>query len=537
MADNGRSERPGDTRVVAPTEAALSAADENRGRRWRRPGFVLGGIVAISTALRLGLAGLVFGFRSGDDVEILEAAFRVALHFPYQPWNIRNLLLPDLMVAPWLILGHAAGITGVRALVLLATLPFILIGSLNVILVYHLARRWLSSDTGGVVAAALYAFHWLPLAFSSMPFPRPPAVTCLLLAALALSGPGRDSQRGFLAGLMLAVAFACRYSEAAYLLPVVLLSLQRSGPPASRLRAACGVVVGFVAGSLITIGAFDWLTWGRPFSSLIAFTKLTLIEKSFSSRVAFQPPLWYAGRLLVWAPATLLPFLAAAGSGKAARSCWFFTLLPVASLSFIAHKELRYLQGVIPFLCILAAAGALSLFARGWRRSTTVLLALTLALGVNDTVVLFAGNSMAAVKAAQMIAADPNARVVVLSQAWAYGDRLLFPTSTTIRDVWTPPSEAELALATRGADAVCLYEEDARDHPGLGDVMRAAGFRLERRFSCADSKAVMVFCKISGKARQTTRPGSAKENEHREEHEPDDAADVPVHGPIDKPGT
>ncbi|MFI5166878.1 MAG: glycosyltransferase family 39 protein [Thermoanaerobaculales bacterium] len=479
--------------MVARKEPVLSEAHENDWPLWRRPGFVLAGIVAVSTTFRVVFAGLVFGFRGGDDVEILEAAFRVAVHLPYQPWNIRNLLLPDLFVAPWAILGHALGITGVRALVFLGTLPFIISGSLNVILVYHLARRWLQSHTCGVVAATLYAFHWLPLAYSSMPFPRPPAVTCLLAGAIALSGPARESRRGFLAGLLLAVAFACRYSEVVFLPPLLLLAVQRPGPPANRVRAASGVLVGFIAGSLVTVGFFDWLTWGVPFSSLVAFAKLTLIEKSFASRVELQPPLWYAARLLVWAPATLLPLLPAAGGGKAPRSAWIFALLPVASLSLIAHKELRYLQGVIPFLCILAAAGAVALFNRGWRRTTTAIVGLTLALGVNNAVRLLAGNSMAAVQAAQAIAADPNARTVVLSQAWAYGDRLLLPASTKVRELGTLPSGTELATAIHGADAVCLYEEDVRGHPELGAALHAAGLRPTQRFSCAESRPVVVY--------------------------------------------
>src|SRR2546428_6678663 len=50
--------------------------------------------------IQLFLAHRFFGFLTGDDVEVLEEAFRRAIGFPFSPWDIRSLSVPDFVVAP-----------------------------------------------------------------------------------------------------------------------------------------------------------------------------------------------------------------------------------------------------------------------------------------------------------------------------------------------------------------------------------------------------------------------------------------------------
>jgi len=102
------------------------------------------------------------------------------------------------------------------------------------------------------------------------------------------------------------------------------------------------------------VGAFDWIRWGEPFSSLRKFAHLTLVERDFASRVKQQSPLWYLETLPRWCALTLLPFF---WSARRMRRAWWFVLVPLALLSLVAHKELRYMQGIIPFLAILAGCG------------------------------------------------------------------------------------------------------------------------------------------------------------------------------------
>src|SRR5579862_7477894 len=78
------------------------------------------------------LAIRFYGFLTGDDVEVLLEAFRRARGWAYGPWNIRNLFVPDFLVAPFVWIG------GIRG----AAIPFIALTLLTIWLVYRLALKW-----------------------------------------------------------------------------------------------------------------------------------------------------------------------------------------------------------------------------------------------------------------------------------------------------------------------------------------------------------------------------------------------------------
>jgi hypothetical protein len=64
-------------------------------------------LIAAVAAVQLWLAYRYFGFLTGDDVEVLSEAFRRARGLAYVPWDVRNLFVPDAVVAPmvWLARG------------------------------------------------------------------------------------------------------------------------------------------------------------------------------------------------------------------------------------------------------------------------------------------------------------------------------------------------------------------------------------------------------------------------------------------------
>jgi hypothetical protein len=449
-------------------------------------------VVAVTTAVRLYLAWRYFGFLGGDDVEILEEASRVALGLDYHPWEVRNLFLPYVLVSPFVRLGSAVGLAGTFPLVLCATVPLILLASVNVMLVYLVALRWLGDRATARTAMAIYAFHWLPLAFGSTVYPRTVSTTLVLGAVLALSRVGRHATRGALAGALVALACSVRYSEGMYLLPVGLVAVFTGTDGRSSVRRALGVLGGFAIAAALTVGLYDLLTWGRAFSSFIAVFKFTVVEGASSSAVAIQPPVFYFTRALFWLPLTLLPTLVFAIRVRPVRPAWVFLVVPLVVLSFIGHKELRYLQGVIPFLAILGAAG-FAVIRRRWRPGlVTALLVLTLASEVLGVRIL-AGKSMAAVSAARAMASDPGVRVVALSQAWAYGDRLYFGNGVEVRDLPTPPRERDLEERIPGADRVALYRKDLEEDPLLAAALARHGFVAAGRFGWGRSRAVVVF--------------------------------------------
>jgi hypothetical protein len=465
-------------------------ADPESGLRDR----VLWLVVVFTTVLRLFFAWRYFGFLSGDDVEIVEEAFRRAVGLQFAPWEIRGLFLPDILVAPFVRLGSALGLRETFPLVLCATVPFVLLASANIVLVYLVASRWLGTRREARAAMAIYAFNWLPLAFGSMTYPRTVSTTCILGAALALSGPGREWARGAAGGALLGLAFAVRHSEAMYLLPVFVVAIGYETDARRALRRTLGLAGGFAAAAAVTLGLYDLLTWGRAFSSLLADIRFTLVGRASSSPMAVRPAVFYLSRLLFWVPLTLLPALALATRSRRARLAWPFLAVPLVVLSFIQIKELRYLQGAIPFLAILGAAG-FAVMRKRWRPAlATTLFVLAIATGFLGVRIL-RGKSMAAVTAARVMASEPGVRVVALSQAWAYGHRLYLGNGVEIRDLPVPPSQADVESGAAGADRVAVYRQDLEQDPTLAAALARQGFTVGREVGWGRSRVVVVFAR------------------------------------------
>ncbi len=460
-------------------------------RTWRQPAALLTIILGFATLVRLVVASGV-GFLTGDDVEVLEAAFASATGLDYHAWEIRNLLFPRLLVSPVLSLAGALGLHDPFWLVRTAALPFVALTTLNGWLVYRLAARLTDLRTA-VLAAGIFSFHWLPLAYGGTVYPRTASTTCILLAALLLTGEGRALARGGGAGALVALAFADRYSEAIFLAPFAVFALYRDQGWRSRLGGLVGVGLGFVFGVSVTVGLSDLCSWGRPFSSLAAFARYTLIEGKSSSETAHQPIFWYLTRFYVWLPPALLPFVLMARRRAGLALAWLGAGAPLLLLSLIHHKELRYLQGAVPFLAILLAAGAIAFWGSGWRRWTVALLAVSLLLSLNTARSVLSRRSIAAVEAARTLRGDLGLKTVALSQAWAYGHRLFFGNGVGVLDLSTPPKESEIRSAVPVADALGLYVADLQKAPDVRRLVDQAGWVPAGVFRAWNSKPVVVF--------------------------------------------
>lgn len=456
----------------------------------------LGAILVAATAARLALGYVYFGFHTGDDVEILQAAFLRALGWPYQPWEIRNLLVSDLLAAPAVALASALGVRSTQILIWLASVPFALLATVNAWLVYRLARLWLRQDGPALLACGLYAFHWLPLSYGSMVYPRTASTTCVLLAALLLWESRTPWWRPFLAGGLVAVAWAFRYSEVIFLAPLAALIWLGPGSRRERTLRCAALGAGFAVASLATVGLEDWLTWDEPFASLVAFARYTLVEGRSSSLVPVQPWYWYLWHFPKWLPLTLLPFLWRARRVPGALRVAAFVLLPLIALSAIHHKQPGYLQGSVPFLCLLAAAGAWSFWTSGRRRLVTVLAALSLLVGLSG--VSFLGRkSMAAVDAARELRAVPSPGVACLSQLWAYGGRLYLGPEVALQDLPYPLPAAALEKSLAQCSVVALYEEDYRRDPGIAALLERHRLGLTGEHRWGRSKPVLVFRRMA----------------------------------------
>ncbi len=448
--------------------------------------------MVLSTLLRLWFSLQFFGFHSGDDVEIVQAGFMRALGHGYIPWDLRNLFISDVVISPVLFLASFLGIESVRHLCWIATFPFIALASVNIVLVYILGLRWLNDGWAATLAASLYAFHWIPLGYGSTVYPRTASTTCVLVAVVLICRARRPIFGYLAAGAAMGVAFTCRYSEAIFLLPLAAILLVGQSKPTEKLRLGIALGLGFSAITLVTVGFWDWLTWGRPFSSLVEFTEYILVDKESSSLVGIQPWHWYFWRLPKWLPLTVLPMFFGLNTYRRLRAPIIYSALPLLALSLIHHKDMRYLQGIIPFVAIAVAGAACGWWRLGRRRAVVVLMVLSLFFGITIPTFVFE-KSMAAVEAAESMAADPDVSIVSLSQAWAYGSRLYLPKGTRVRELGASPGLADLKRVVPGSQRVALYRDRLEQAPELETWLLDNGFETAEVIDWGWSRSVVVF--------------------------------------------
>lgn len=412
------------------------------------------------------------GFLTGDEVEILSEAFRVATGAPYGLWDVRNRFVAHALVAPVVWLASRFG----EPHFLVATLPSIGLVTLTVLLVHRLTLQWSKDPLAALAAASLFALHWMPLGFGGTTYPRVLSMACVAGAALLVARGGSPATH-LLAGALAGIAFADRFSEIIFLLPLLLLAGRRAGY----------VAIGAFSSIALTVGVYDWLTWGEPFSSVRKFAQVTLVERDFSSRIQYQSPLWYLETLPRWCAPSLLPLLWRSRQ----REPWMFVIIPVVLLSLVSHKELRYLLAVIPFVSVLGGIG----FAVWWRSHRKVAVTLLLVtLSWNLFGLRFVQRrSLAAVAAARFLGARPSLQTITIGQLWAYGDRLFLGESRRIIDAGTPPQDLPAAL--RQSDAAALYESDLTTE--VMDELARAGFARTVAFRTRRARDVIVFRRTS----------------------------------------
>jgi hypothetical protein len=390
-----------------------------------------------------------------------------------------------------------AGVTDPSVLSWLGTIPTTLFSTLGIFLVYRLALAWRWPSETALAAAFLYAVHWLPFGYGATLFPRPISTAFLLGAFLLGSRAPLGLWRASMAGVLVAAAFATRWSEAAALLPLAAWTWwrERNG------RAAAAVVGGFLLGALLFVGVTDALTWGAPFSSLKEYVR----EMSAASFFASTDEPWYeyAKQILRWAGPLYLLLLWPARRDPRIRAPLLFLAAIVAAFSCIRFKQLRYMQAAIPFLALAAAVGWDRLRASGsaGRRIAAAALLLAAALGLERAIALLSDKSQSATAAARAIARlSPAPRTVALEQSWAYGDRLLIGNGPQIRDF--PPARpldpAAVTKAAGPADVLALFTLDTS--PPLLDAIAHLGFREDRRFHRDSDKEVILYLRERSRA-------------------------------------
>jgi Alg9-like mannosyltransferase family len=450
-------------------------------------------IVAAAVAGKILLGALDYGFLSGDDLEVVEGAAKYVLGLEYQPWSLRCLFHPVVLVAPILEVGLFLGVPSDPLTVAwMAALPTIIASTVTVWLTFRLASLLGLPRSIGALSAFFYATHWLPLGYGSLPYPRPISTMFFVLALLLVLERGEPG--GFVGGLLVSAAFAVRFSEGVLVVPFLLVVWLRHRRATAIGLAAAGVLLG----ALLFAGLTDLATWGRPFASLAEFVRIMHVDRPPSFPHYDRPWFRYSLSVLRWAGPVAVILVVTAARQAGSKLPLTVLGLTVVGYSFSSYKAFRYLQSAIPLLAILMGIGCAQLLgaSQKWRRAAGWLALLLAPLwGAERTVSLLADRSRSAVDAALFIK-TLNPRLVLLEQGWAYGDRLVLGNDIPIRDLEPrTPIGLGSSASLDGVDVAAFYERDlaASDR----ELLERAGFRSVRRFP-AQVKTVVVFRRMAG---------------------------------------
>jgi hypothetical protein len=434
--------------------------------------------------IRLLLAWTAPGFFSGDDVEIHDLTLGILLRKAWPVWNLRCAFFPMVFVYPSQWLALALGRTSPEALVFAGRVPVALVSSTAIPLLWITARRLEPSESRlAVIAVLLFAINKLQMSFGSSELPRPVSTVFVLAAFLCLLRHRRAYSA--LGGVLLGIAVACRFSEAAFL-PAAFMTATAG----KRLSHGVFMLLMTAIATAAVIGISDALYWGRPFSSVAAAINYTLVERQ--STRGFEP-FWEYLRLIPSWSTLLFVGLAVAGSSRRSPDSWWLWT-PIAILSALPHKESRYLLPTIPFLCLGAARGMLRVAdwlrrsdeVIGWQRVARELCVPALILAVlHDVGGWRLSRSNEGIRLAEYLRTRAG-HGVAAQDVWRLGGRpYLWPLEPVI-DV-SPEllnDHAMLASAVGRAEWVALRSRTART---TGDgALRVVGFVRDPQWSGED---------------------------------------------------
>jgi hypothetical protein len=346
-----------------PRRPALLEAARGRVATWweERPLTVT---LIVAAGLRLAAAWLSPGFAFHDDhfevVEIAQRWVNGGRDWLGNSDSLRSLVYPGLHWALFSALEWL-GLTDPQQKMLVLRVLNGAWSLLSVLFGYRIAEAVAGRERARVAGLLLAAFWLAP--FSAVRdlvevACQPPIVIALWLLVRTADGPRRRD--AFVAGLWLGAAFAIRFQTLVIpgMLGLVLL-LQRRITPAVLLG------LGTVLSATVLQGGSDWIGYGRPFSSFLAYLHFNSDPRMIGT---FPTGPWYryletlAGVLV---PPTSLLLLCGVLWTARRHALLFWPVLGFLALhSAYPGKQERFLFPVLPPLLILAAIGAHELTVR-----------------------------------------------------------------------------------------------------------------------------------------------------------------------------
>jgi phosphatidylinositol glycan class B len=354
---------PNHVQPLSPTPHRDAEGDVERTRpgtaHLERASLSLIGVLAVATALRAALAYHDHSVFWPDEIhQSLEQAHRAAFGYGLVPWEFRDgarsWLFPGIIAGIWKV---TAGV-GVESSLTLVFLARLLMVSASIAAMWFAAQlaTKASGPIAGAAVAVIMATFPPSVVFSYRAMSETASAPFIALGAWFLFR--RIKPAASLAGL--AIASACLFRYQNLLFAVVFASgllLQRRSRDAWTFCSA-GVSVALLGGLV------DWVTWGRPFHSLIAYVDFNLIIDGASDFGV--EPFWYYARAL-WSSAgpSSLALLGCFAIGMVAEPILAAAVaVYVLAHCVLPHKELRFLVPSFPLFATVAGIGVQRLLAR-----------------------------------------------------------------------------------------------------------------------------------------------------------------------------
>lgn len=311
----------------------------------------------------------------------IEPAHRLAFGYGLLPWEFRDgarsWIFPALLALPLKLVALLHVHAGL-ALVLAARLVMVALALVAAVAGIEYARR-LAGKPAALIVAFAFAFFPPLLVYSHRTLQEAASAPLVMLVPLCLlERSGRAAVwAGLAVGLATLLRFQCAIVAATFFVSLVFERRWRH----LRLYAGAGVCVALGGGLL------DWLTWGRPFHSFIAYLEFNLIKSGASTfgvspRAYFLQTLWSSS-----GPAVVLIGIGLVIGGLfAARATAAAALMFLLIHSAVPHKEFRFLLPVFPLMLSVGGVGLALALARfkapAWAAS---LLTALLCLGFADS--------------------------------------------------------------------------------------------------------------------------------------------------------
>ena len=232
----------------------------------------------------------------------LEQAHRAAFGYGIVPWEFRDgarsWLFPGVIAGLWK-LADGAGIESSLTLVFLARLLMVAASVTAIGFAVKLVAAARGSRAAVAVAVILATFP-PSVVFSYRAMSETASAPLVAMGAWLLTR--RCDRSALLAGLAIGAGSLLRYQNGLFALVFALvLILQRR-----RREALAFCSMG--AGVALLGGLLDWVTWGRPFHSLLAYIDFNLVI-SGASDFGVEPFSFYAVTLWTSVGPLLLPLL------------------------------------------------------------------------------------------------------------------------------------------------------------------------------------------------------------------------------------